>query len=299
MKIGVIGAGKWGEALFFALSQNPKNEVYITSRKLRDLPNFISIDEIMEFEYLLIAISAQHIREWMDENFVFKNQKVLVASKGIEIKSGKFLNEVFAEFLPKENLAYISGPSFAKEVMMGLPTALVISSINNSLASSFSSVFPDFIKTYTSDDVIGAEVGGAYKNVIAIAGGICDGLDLGNNARAALISRGLVEMARFGEFFGAKKDTFLSLGGAGDLFLSASSTLSRNYRVGFGLAKNRSLESILQELGEVAEGVYTAEAIVNISKEKNIYTPIANEVFKMIKGKDPHESLKVLLKNDS
>ena len=235
----------------------------------------------------------------MDENFVFKNQKVLVASKGIEIKSGKFLNEVFAEFLPKENLAYISGPSFAKEVMMGLPTALVISSVENSLARTFSSVFPDFIKTYTSDDVIGAEVGGAYKNVIAIAGGISDGLELGNNARAALISRGLVEMARFGEFFGAKKDTFLSLGGAGDLFLSASSTLSRNYRVGFGLAKNRSLESILQELGEVAEGVYTAEAIVNISKEKNIYTPIANEVFKMIKGKDPLDSLKALLKNDS
>ena len=295
MKIGVIGAGKWGEALSFALSQNPNNKVYISSRKKRDLPNFISIDEIIEFEYLLIAISAQHIREWMFEHFKFKDQKILVASKGIEIKSGKFLNEVFKEFLPEENLAYISGPSFAKEVMNSLPTALVISSTNDKLANSFASIFPDFIKTYTSDDVIGAEVGGAYKNVIAIAGGICDGLELGNNARAALISRGLVEMARFGEFFGAKKDTFLSLGGAGDLFLSASSRLSRNYRVGFGLAKNKELKSILQELKEVAEGVYTAEAIVNISQQKDIYTPIADEVLKMIKGKDPKESLKTLL----
>ena len=299
MKIGVIGAGKWGEALFFALSQNPNNEVYITSRKKRDLPNFVDVKDIMEFEFLLFALSAQHIREWMSENFVFKDQKVLVASKGIETKSGKFLNDLFGEFLPEKNLAYISGPSFAKEVMMGLPTALVISSIDDKLASSFSSVFPDFIKTYTSDDVIGAEVGGAYKNVIAIAGGISDGLELGNNARAALISRGLVEMARFGEFFGAKLETFLSLGGAGDLFLSASSKLSRNYRVGFALAKNQELESILKELGEVAEGVYTAEAIVNISKEKNIYTPIADEVLKMIRGKDPHESLRTLLKNSS
>jgi glycerol-3-phosphate dehydrogenase (NAD(P)+) len=154
---------------------------------------------------------------------------------------------------------------------------------------------PSYIKAYVDSDVIGAEVAGAYKNVIAIAAGVCDGLELGNNARAALISRGLVEMTRFGEFFGAKKDTFLSLGGAGDLFLTASSNLSRNYRVGYGLAKGKSLEEVLKELGEVAEGVPTTKALVKIAQDKSIYLPIANEVSKLLAGKEPKESLRDLL----
>ncbi len=133
--------------------------------------------------------------------------------------------------------------------------------------------------------------------MLAIASGICDGLELGNNARASLISRGLVEMQRFGISFGAKKSSFVGLSGAGDLFLTASSTLSRNYRVGLGLAKGKSLESILEELGEVAEGVKTAEAIHMLSKKYEIYTPIANEVKKILDGKNPKESLKDLLKS--
>jgi glycerol-3-phosphate dehydrogenase (NAD(P)+) len=295
MRVGVIGAGKWGEALGFALSQNPDIEVFVTSRQKRDLPNFVTVKEILEIEYLIFAISAQNARSWLDENFIYKNQKILVASKGIEVSSGKFLNEVFAEYLPIKNVAFISGPTFATEVKKSLPCALVISSEDEKLASKFASLFPPFIKAYTSNDVIGAEVSGAYKNVIAIASGICDGLELGNNARASLISRGLVEMSRFGNYFGAKDETFIGLGGAGDLFLTASSELSRNYRVGFGLAKGKSLEEILKELGEVAEGVYTAEAIVKITKEKEIYSPIADEVYQILKGKDPKESLRDLL----
>ncbi len=138
-------------------------------------------------------------------------------------------------------------------------------------------------------------MGGAYKNVIAIAGGVCDGLSLGNNARASLISRGLVEMARFGVSFGAKESTFLSLGGAGDLFLTASSKLSRNYRVGFNLAKGKNIDEILYQLGEVAEGVGTAKALYEISKKRNLYLPIADEVYKMINGKKPKDSLRDLL----
>ena len=144
--------------------------------------------------------------------------------------------------------------------------------------------------------MVGAEVSGAYKNVIAIAGGVSDGLGLGNNARAALISRGLVEMTRFGEAFGAQTETFLSLGGAGDLFLTASSTLSRNFRVGLGLAKGLSMDDILEELGEVAEGVPTAKALYKIAKDKDIYLPIAQEVHAMIEeGKDPRQSVRDLL----
>ena len=293
MKIGVIGGGKWGEALHFALSQ--KNKVYITSRRKRDIKNFTTLKEVLSLNYLIFAIPAQSAREWLSSNFEFKNQNILVASKGIEANSGKFLNEILEEFVPLENLAYISGPSFAKEVMEALPTALVINSKNLQLANTYAKFFPDFIKTYVSDDVIGAEICGAYKNVIAIASGICDGLELGNNARASLISRGLVEMSRFGLFFGAKQETFLGLSGAGDLFLTASSKLSRNYRVGFALAKGEKLDNILSDLGEVAEGVFTAGAIKKLSTLHDIYTPIASEVYKILNSKDPRDSLKDLL----
>ncbi|MCH9814558.1 MAG: NAD(P)H-dependent glycerol-3-phosphate dehydrogenase [Epsilonproteobacteria bacterium] len=293
MKVGVVGAGKWGQALHFALSHN--NEAYISSRTPREIEHFVTQEEILDFEYLIFAISAQNARTWLENKFIFKNQKILVASKGIEISSGKFLNEVFKDFVPEENLAFISGPSFAAEVIKSLPTALVISSKNKGLAKKYAKLFPSFMKTYTSRDVIGAEVSGSYKNIIAIASGICDGLALGNNARASLISRGLVEMMRFGRHFGAKKNTFIGLSGSGDLFLTASSTLSRNYRVGLGLAKGKSLEVILEELGEVAEGVYTTEAVHNIVQKHEIYVPIAVEVYNVLHGKKPQDSLKDLL----
>ncbi|BCD68203.1 NAD(P)H-dependent glycerol-3-phosphate dehydrogenase [Nitratiruptor sp. YY09-18] len=293
MKIGIIGAGQWGSALYFALSQ--KNEVYITSRHKHQLPHFVSFDEINKIEYLVLVLPAQVIREWLATHPLSKEHKVLLASKGIDIKTKKFLNEILEEYLPQHNLAFLSGPSFAAEVKKGLPTAVVVNSCNEKLAQTYAKAFPDFMKAYVDDDIVGAEIAGAYKNVIAIASGICDGLNLGNNARAALLARGLVEMERFAHHFGAKKDTFLGLSGAGDLFLTASSKLSRNYRVGLGLAQGKELQTILDELGEVAEGVYTSEAIFSIAKEENIYTPIANEVYAILHGKDPQQSIIDLL----
>jgi len=294
MRIAIIGAGKWGQALYHAYSQN--NDVVIHSRTAREIENFVSLEEALSREYLVMAIPAQFAREWMEKNFEDRGQKILVAAKGIETSTGAFLNDIYGEFVPNDRLAFISGPSFAAEVQKSLPTALMISSTNAQLAQTYADHLPDSIKGYISDDVVGAEVSGAYKNVIAIAGGVCDGLGLGNNARAALISRGLVEMTRFGEVFGAKTETFLSLGGAGDLFLTASSTLSRNYRVGLGLAKGNNMDEILQALGEVAEGVPTAKALYKIAKEKEIYLPIAQEVYAMIEeGKDPLQSVEDLL----
>lgn len=293
--IAVIGAGKWGQALHFALSQ--KQEAYITSRTARDIPYFVDLQTALNCEYLVIAIPAQQIKGWLQEYFEFKGQKILVASKGIEASSGQFLNEIYAQFVPEENIGFISGPTFATEVKQGLPTALVINTSNETLYHEFAPFFPQFIKTYFSEDVVGAEIAGAYKNVLAIASGICDGLHLGNNARASLIARGLVEMHRFGAFFGAKEETFIGLSGAGDLFLTASSTMSRNYRVGLGLALCKPLDEILEELGEVAEGVKTSEAVVELSKKHNIYTPIANEVKLILEGKCPTKSLKDFLNN--
>ena len=295
--ICVIGAGKWGQALHFAL--NKQQKCLITSRTKKDIENFVSLEVALECEYLVIAIPAQSIRQWLEENFKFNNQKILVAAKGIEADTGKFLKEIYEEFVPSQNLGFISGPSFAAEVIKGLPTALVLNSTNKSLYDEFNLFFPHFIKTYYSNDVIGAEIAGAYKNVLAIASGICDGLKLGLNARASLISRGLVEMTRFGKYYGADNETFIGLSGAGDLFLTASSELSRNFRVGLGLARGKNLEQILEELGEVAEGVKTSEAIYKLSNKNSIYTPIANEVKLILDGKNPQESLKDLLSSSS
>ncbi len=293
MKIGVIGAGKWGSALAFALSE--KNEIFITSRTPRDIKNFVSLEEILKYEYLVIAIPAQQVASWLEENFIYSGQKILVAAKGIEAKSGKFLNEIYSKYVPDTNIAFLSGPSFAAEVIQSLPTALVLNSTNEELSAKFSSFFPSFIKTYTSTDVAGAEVAGAYKNVIAIAAGICEGLGLGKNAAASLISRGLVEMLRFGREYGAKEESFIGLSGAGDLFLTASSTMSRNFRVGLGIAKGKSQSEILEELGEVAEGIGTTYALHKISREKDLYLPIATEVYRMLEGENPHVSLKNFL----
>ncbi|SFV70720.1 Glycerol-3-phosphate dehydrogenase [NAD(P)+] [hydrothermal vent metagenome] len=294
MSIAIIGAGKWGQALYHAYSQN--NDVVIASRSYKEINNFVTVSEALQCEYLVIAIPAQSVRGWMKAHFLDYGQNILVASKGIETSTGAFLNEVYGEYVSKERIAFISGPSFASEVQKSLPTALKISSKNEDLATFYAEALPSFIKGYVSDDVVGAEVGGAYKNVIAIASGVCDGLGLGNNARASLISRGLVEMTRFGEVFGAKTETFLSLGGAGDLFLTASSTLSRNYRVGLGLAKGKNMQEILEELGEVAEGVPTSKALYKIAQDKDIYLPIAREVYAMIEeGKDPLASVQDLL----
>ena len=293
--ICVIGAGKWGQALHYALNQN--QQCFITSRTKKDIENFVSLDVALKCDYLVIAIPSQSIRVWLEQNFIYNGQKVLVAAKGIEANTGAFLQDIYEKFVPSENLGFISGPSFASEVIKGLPTALVINSIDQAYYNQISKFFPQFIKTYYSNDVIGAEVAGAYKNVLAIASGICDGLNLGQNARASLISRGLVEMERFGNHYGAQKDTFIGLSGAGDLFLTASSTLSRNFRVGLGLASNKSLDTILEELGEVAEGVMTSQAIYKLSKQDNIYTPIADEVKLILDGKSPQKSLIDLLKS--
>jgi len=292
-KVGIIGAGKWGEALSFAMSE--KNEVIITSRTPRDWKNFKSLEEVLQCEYLIITVPAQQVGKWLEENFVFSGQKILVAAKGIEASSGRFLNEIYMQYIPSENLCFLSGPSFAAEVIKSLPTALVINSTSLSTAREFAALFPKFIRTYVSEDVIGAEITGAYKNVIAIAAGICEGLGLGHNAAASLIARGLVEMQRFGKAYGAKDESFLGLSGAGDLFLTASSSMSRNFRVGLGLAKGLNKEAVCEEIGEVSEGIGTAYALHEIAEARGVYLPIAAEVYAILEGKSPRASLRDLI----
>lgn len=293
-RVAVIGAGKWGQALGFA-AKAAGHEVCYASRTLRTIEGFVAAEEALKSEYLIMTIPSQAVAAWLGEHFCFDGQKVLVAAKGIEASTGRFLNQIYEPFVPADHLAFLSGPSFATEVIQGLPTALVIASHSTALAEEFSMLFPPFIKTYASDDVVGAEVAGAYKNVLAIAAGLSDRLGLGNNARAALITRGLAEMSRFGIHFGARLQSFMGLAGVGDLVLTASSSLSRNYRVGVGLAEGRPLTQILEELGEVAEGVATAHAITALAAKEGLYTPIAVQVVALLEGADPKESLKELL----
>lgn len=295
-KIAVIGAGKWGSALKDALSVNQR--CLISSINKRELKDFVSIQKALECEYLIFALSTQGIFTWLKKNFIYKKQKILIASKGIDTKTCLFLDEIFLKFVPKKNLCVLSGPSFAAEVIQKLPCALMISGSSKKTCKEFASFFPPYIKAYINKDVRGAEICGAYKNVLAIASGISDGLRLGNNARASLIARGLIEMHRFGKFFKAKEETFLGLSGAGDLFLTASSTLSRNYRAGLLLSKGFNITQIKDELQEVIEGIDTAFAVEKIAKEKQIYTPIAREVVLALKGKDVRLCLKDLLKQN-
>ena len=298
MKVAVIGGGMWGRALSYAFSQ--KNDVGIVSRKkLTNLKESkfkisqIDFSYALKAKYLIIAIKSNAIRNWLEENKI-ENIKstILVASKGIDMESGEFVFDIFSKY-QNLNIGYLMGPSFATEVLENRPCALNIHTIKN--IQDIKEIFPDFMKIYFDDDVVGGGIAGAYKNIIAIAAGICDGLSLGNNAKAGMMARGLVEMCRFGVHFGAKEKTFIGLSGAGDLFLSANSTLSRNYKVGIELAKNKNLDSIIKSLTEVAEGIYTTKAVLNISKKHNIYTPIANEINEILNGKNPRDSIKKLL----
>ena len=266
----------------------------------------LTLNEHPEFRGEIIQAIESNSVNWKDFICLCNNHLILpliylkfkahdlLASLPKELS--EFLNEIYAQYVPQENLAILSGPSFASEVLQSLPTALVINSHSVKTADALTQLFPKFIRTYVSDDVIGAEIAGAYKNVIAIATGICEGLGLGKNAAASLISRGLVEMQRFGKVYGAQEETFLGLSGAGDLFLTASSNMSRNYRVGLGLASGKSKEAVCEEIGEVSEGIGTAYALHEIAAQKSIYLPIAAEVYAVLEGKPPHESFKDLLK---
>jgi glycerol-3-phosphate dehydrogenase (NAD(P)+) len=294
VELSIIGAGKWGQALQTAFL-DAKIDAHICSRSPRDLPNMTSVEAALKAPLIVMALSVQATDRFLAERFRFGGQKILVASKGIDTQSGKFLNEIYEAYAPSENLAFLCGPGFAAEILQKLPAALTIASKSDDVASAFMRRFPSWIKTYRTNDAIGAEIAGAYKNVIAIASGVGDALALGTNARAALITRGLAEMTRFGLFFGAKLETFLGLAGVGDLTLTATSALSRNYRVGQALGRKEPLEQVLQALGEVAEGVPTARAIAALSAKNELHTPIANEVVALFGGKEPLKSLQTLL----
>jgi glycerol-3-phosphate dehydrogenase (NAD(P)+) len=220
--------------------------------------------------------------------------------KGVETATGELGHQIAAQVLPRASIGVLSGPSFAQEVAAGNPTALVAASADEALAElAVEALHGDTIRVYRSTDVVGVEVGGAVKNVLAIATGIADGLQLGLNARAALVTRGLAEMTRLGVALGAQADTFMGLSGLGDLVLTATGDLSRNRKVGLMLAQGLALPDILERLGHVAEGVHCAQAVARLAHDHGVAMPIADAVCAVLHRRlKPRDAVGALMRRD-
>ena len=257
---------------------------------------------IAESEAILIATPTSGLREVLERLRAPRTkQPVIWACKGFEQASGTLPHEVAAEVLGKRAACgALSGPSFALEVAQGRPTALTLAARDAGFAKRVASeLHHPALRVYFSTDLAGVEISGAVKNVMAIAAGISDGLDLGMNARAALITRGLAELTRLGVALGGRPETFMGLAGAGDLILTCTGELSRNRRVGLLLARGESLEAILEQLGHVAEGVYSAPSIEALATERRIDMPITRAVCAVLfRGTPPRDAVQELLSRD-
>jgi glycerol-3-phosphate dehydrogenase (NAD(P)+) len=227
-----------------------------------------------------------------------EDSRVCWATKGFELSTGKLPHQVAAEVLgPDFPVAVLSGPTFAKEVGAGLPSAMTIASNDNEFAKALAvAISSDNFRAYTSDDLVGVEVGGAVKNALAIGAGMSDGLGFGANTRIALINRGLVELMRLGVALGARKETFMGLAGMGDLVLTCTDNLSRNRRMGLALAAGKTVEEAQEEIQQVVEGVKAAKAVHDVAERLGIEMPIANQVYRILyEGAAPREAVEALM----
>ena len=306
MRLGVIGGGAWGTALaqvaasggaetilwaleddvVAAVNRIHENPIYLPGLKLdpsiRATGNF---SELGNCDGLLVVTPAQHMRAILGR-MPCPGIPLVLCSKGIEESSGALLHHVAREVCTSSPIAVLSGPTFAHEVASGLPTAVTLAADDPALAERLRERIarPTF-RVYVSDDVTGAEIGGAVKNVLAIACGIVEGKGLGQNARAALVARGFAEMTRFGLAYGAQRETLAGLSGLGDLVLTCSSTSSRNYSLGLGIGEGKPASELLSNRKTVAEGAFTAPVLARLAREKGIDMPIVDAVDALVAGR--------------
>src|SRR5690348_7804892 len=306
MKLGIIGGGAWGTALaqvaasggretilwaleddvVAAVNRIHENPIYLKGLKLdpaiRATGDF---SDLAQCDAWLVVTPAQHMRAVL-RRMPCPGIPLVLCSKGIEEASGALLHQVAREVCSTSPIAVLSGPTFAHEVAKGLPTAVTLACDDLPLAERLRDRLaqPTF-RIYVSDDVAGAEIGGAVKNVLAIACGIVEGRGLGQNARAALVARGFAEMRRFGLACGAKRETLAGLSGLGDLVLTCSSPSSRNYSLGVGIGEGRPAAELLANRRTVAEGAFTASVLARVSREKGIDMPIVNAVDALVAGR--------------
>lgn len=313
--IGVIGAGSWGTTLADMLAKKShrvtlwayetelveemqarrENSIYLPGIRLADNLNFTgSLEEAVSGkDLLLFVVPTQVLRRVLIEAAAHIPASAIIvsASKGIEVGTLKLVSQLYEESLPEaiyRRFAVLSGPSFAREVAMEMPTAVVAAASDPLIAKGVQDIFNcSFFRVYTNSDVIGVELGGAVKNVIAIAAGIADGLGFGSNTRAALITRGLAEISRLGQALGARNETFAGLAGMGDLVLTCTGDLSRNRSVGIQLGQGRTLADILSEMRMVAEGVKTTESTCLLAWKLGIEMPLAFKVNEILYNDRP------------
>ena len=323
-KISVLGSGSWGMALALLLYNNG-HEVLLWSarpedaRKLREkrenpdrLPGVRLPDEIeiltdleralKDVDVTVLAVASPYIRSTAHKMapFVCGNQKIVNVAKGIEEKTLKTLSEVIEEEIPQGNVAVLSGPSHAEEVGRGLPTTCVVSAHMQETAEYLQSIFmsPVF-RVYTTPDILGVELGGALKNVIALAAGTADGLGYGDNTKAALITRGITEIGRLGKIMGAQMETFYGLSGIGDLIVTCASKHSRNRKAGYLIGQGHTMEEAMDEVQMVVEGVYSARAARELAEKYEVEMPIITEVNRVLfEGKSAAEAVMDLMLRD-
>lgn len=310
-KIGVVGAGAWGTALaqlsatagcdvtlwareqevVTSINVRHENEVFLNGITLSETIAATSeLSDMAGSDFIFMVVPAQFVRIILTElrDHISESSVIVLCAKGIEQSSGKIMTEVVSEVLPKSPLVVLSGPTFAREVASGLPSAVTIASKYQQITKKLSEAIgqPTF-RPYASRDIIGAEIGGALKNVFAIACGITTGRKMGDNARAALITRSLAEMVRFGEIYGADRSTMMGLCGLGDLILTCSSPQSRNMSLGISIGEGRSVEELMSGRKTVAEGYYTSSVLARICREEKIDLPIVMAVNDILhEGKD-------------
>ncbi|MEW5893238.1 MAG: NAD(P)H-dependent glycerol-3-phosphate dehydrogenase [Pseudomonadota bacterium] len=323
MKIAVLGAGAWGTGLAVRWAaqaevtlwaRNPAQVAEMRASRLNSrylpgvaLPQALDLSDELSVavrgaDYRVAAVPTAGLRALLQQ---LREQAVpaplIWLCKGFEAGSRKLPHTVLAETWPELGQAgVLSGPSFAREVAAGQPAALTLASTDEAFARrAAQDLHAPALRLYSSHDVIGVEIGGAVKNVIAIAAGVCDGLGFGHNARAALITRGLAEMTRLGLKLGGRMETFMGLSGLGDLILTCTGDLSRNRQVGLRLAQGQSLEGILRELGHIAEGVTTAREVCRLAGEMGIDMPIADAVRRLLDQElTPKEAVTFLLNRE-
>ncbi len=287
MKITIIGAGAWGKALGY-VAEKSGHEVSFWSRNNQVLP--------VHSDVFVAAVPAQHMREALGK-ITIGSSKLISAAKGIERHTGKLMAEVCSEAAPQAEFYAISGPSFAADVIVGLPTAVALAGPTLSSAMQMAEALSTkHFRIYPTDDVAGVEIGGAMKNVLAIACGIVDGAGLGESARAGLVTRGFAELSRYAKARGAKAETLMGLSGFGDLMLTCSSTKSRNYSYGFSVGQGLSLVEALAQSRGVVEGAYTAGVAAELARAQNIDMPIVTAVANVVAGhSSPHDEIVKLL----
>ena len=305
--VGVLGGGSWGTALAILLANKEfkldmwvRNEDQVTAMNSfrennRYLPN-ISLPEnllvssdiektVFNKDVILLSVPTHGVREALNnaKKYIKKNQIIVNVAKGIENDTLLRISQIVAEILPDNNYAILSGPSHAEEVALNIPTTVVSASINKFVAEYIQDLFitPTF-RVYTNPDIIGVELGGALKNIIALGAGISDGLKYGDNTKAALMTRGIFEMARLGDKLGANPNTFSGLSGIGDLIVTCTSMHSRNRRAGILIGQGKALEESVKEIGMVVEGIKTTKSAYKLAEKLNISMPITDEIYNVL-----------------